>query len=201
MKKIIFLTAFLLVLACRDEEVGTVAQVDNAPFEITQISFKPDFNTTITDEIVLDFDGVQTFSGYIPYGVSIQSLVASITTSPEGGSIQLDGTLFQNEITAHDFGKEVNVELFNSDQSNSWNYTIRLTYFTGLPILTIDTDGVPVDSREIYTDGTINVFGGLNFEHIETSSVRIRGRGNSTWFLHPKKPYQIKFETKVILKG
>ena len=75
MKKIIFLTAFLLVLGCRDEEVGTVTQVDNAPFEITQISFKPDFNTTITDEIVLDFDGVQTFTGYIPYGVSIQSLV------------------------------------------------------------------------------------------------------------------------------
>lgn len=201
MKKIIFLTAFLFILGCRDEEVGTVAQVDNASLEITQISFKPEFNTTITDEIVLDFDGVQTFTGYIPYGVSIQSLVASITTSPEGGSIQLDGALFQNEVTAHDFGKEVNVELFNSDQSNSWNYTVRLTYFTGLPILTIDTDGIPVDSREIYTDGTINVFGGLNFEHIETSSVRIRGRGNSTWFLHPKKPYQIKFETKTNILG
>ena len=94
--------------------------------------------------------------------------------------------------------KEVSVELFNSDQSNTWNYTVRLTYFTRLPVLTIDTDGVPVDSREIYNDGAINVFGGLDFEHIETSSVRIRGRGNSTGFFIPKNHIKSDLKQRLI---
>jgi len=31
--------------------------------------------------------------------------------------------------------------------------------------------------------------------------MKIRGRGNSTWFLHPKKPYQLKFSKKKSVLG
>ena len=200
MKKIGLSLVFILIFGCRNEEIGLSSPVNGSPYEITQISFKPDFNTTLNDEIVLDFDGVQTFSGHIPYGVSIQSLVASIDASQEGGVIQLDGVAFENEVTAHNFGQEVDVEISNPDQSNSWNYTVRLTYFTGLPIVYIDTDNVPVDTREVYVDGSLELFGGLNFNHIDGSSIRIRGRGNSTWF-NPKKPFQIRFDTKTSVLG
>ena len=38
-------------------------------------------------------------------------------------------------------------------------------------------------------------------ESIEEMEMKIRGRGNSTWALHPKKPYQLKLESKRTLFG
>ena len=201
MRKIYLLAAFLLILGCRDEEVSAEQPTNEVSYSVTEISFKPELNASVSDEIVLDYDGMQTFTAAIPYEVSIENLIASITLSSDGGFIQLDGSAFQNEVTAHNFGKEVELEVFNSDQSNSWNYTIRLTYFTGLPILNINTDNIPVDSRDMYVNGTLDLFGGLNYDDIDNSAIQIRGRGNSTWFLHPKKPFQIKFESKTNILG
>ena len=128
MRKIYLLAAFLLILGCRDEEVSVELPTNEVSYAVTEISFKPELNASVSDEIVLDYDGMQTFTAAIPYEVSIENLIASITLSSDGGFIQLDGSAFQNEVTAHNFGKEVELEVFNSDQSNSWNYTIRLTY-------------------------------------------------------------------------
>ena len=198
MRKIAVLLIFTFLVNCKDdvEPVGNSnGDGITTPYEITQISFKADLNATLFEDIVLNFDGVEFFTGVLPYGVDIKNLIPSIVTSPENGFIKLDEINYQNNTTSYNFSKEVNVDIFNSDQTDYWRYKIRLTYFTGLPIISIDTDNIPVDSRDFYVSGELDLFGGLIFDDIDMTSILIRGRGNSTWF-NPKRPYQIKFDTK-----
>ena len=49
-----------------------------------------------------------------------------------------------------------------------------------------------IESKEDYVPGTIRLGGWRLHESIPEVKMKIRGRGNSTWFLHPKKPYQMK---------
>jgi hypothetical protein len=64
----------------------------------------------------------------------------------------------------------------------------------GSPVMRITTaNGVPITSKENYVRGTASLDG------VEYS-LRIRGRGNSTWLL-PKKPYRIKLDTQAALLG
>ena len=79
MRKIYLLAAFLLILCCRDEEVSAEQPTNEVSYAVTEISFKPELNASVSDEIVLDYDGMQTFTEAIPYEVSIENLIASIT--------------------------------------------------------------------------------------------------------------------------
>ncbi len=69
---------------------------------------------------------------------------------------------------------------------------------TGLPVVFINTSNITID-KEQYVEGNISVFGGNNFNDMPETSIKIKGRGNSTWLLGEvwgKKPYQIKFSKK-----
>lgn len=64
----------------------------------------------------------------------------------------------------------------------------------GSPVMHISTEnGAPITSKEDYVEGTMTLGGA-------THSLRVRGRGNSTWLL-PKKPFRLKLDTKASLLG
>ena len=66
---------------------------------------------------------------------------------------------------------------------------------TGLPVMYINTqDAQEITSKEDYVNGTIMI------QHhdrtlYEEQTMRIRGRGHTTWILYPKKPYRIKLDS------
>ena len=72
-----------------------------------------------------------------------------------------------------------------------------------LPIIRIETENhAPIVSKEEYINAQFKIEANTadpawNFE----APTQIRGRGNSTWYLHPKKPYKIKLLTKTSLMG
>ena len=94
------------------------------------------------------------------------------------------------------------LELKLVSENETITYKLYIRYFTGLPIVYIDTEEKkPIESKDDYVKGTIrivsnNVNGIPDFE----SSMKIKGRGNTTWGF-PKKPYKIKFDSKVSLLG
>lgn len=72
---------------------------------------------------------------------------------------------------------------------------------TNIPTIYIDTDGSePITSKTEYINATMVYVSGA--DTIRYESMKIRGRGNSTWGL-AKKPYRIKFKesTKFLGKG
>jgi hypothetical protein len=79
---------------------------------------------------------------------------------------------------------------------------VQVTVFTGLPVVTVTTDGgAPVLNRVDYVNATVNIYGGKNRpEHDFDATTQIRGRGNSTWS-NPKKPYRLKLTTSASIFG
>ena len=103
--------------------------------------------------------------------------------------------------TAIDFSNSVTLLIKNRNGEQK-EYTIKIISFTGLPVIYINTNDVPIDSKENYVSATIKVVdnNGLRESTIFESDVDIRGRGNSTWKM-PKKPYRLKFNKKTSLFG
>lgn len=79
---------------------------------------------------------------------------------------------------------------------------IRYEITTNVPSIHIVTDP-PVDeitSKEEYLKGSFALEGMGRFEDMSGVSVKIKGRGNTTWG-YPKKPYRLKFDKKISLFG
>ena len=59
-----------------------------------------------------------------------------------------------------------------------------------------------INSTDNYVLGTVTVEGGQSLKsdslisNLDSLTMKIRGRGNSTWALHPKKPFQLKLDDK-----
>ncbi len=73
-----------------------------------------------------------------------------------------------------------------------------------IPVVRLTTEnGAKIDSKENYVNGTIRVEDpSKRFSDVDVyeGTMRIRGRGNSTWGM-PKKPYRIKLDNKASLFG
>ena len=73
---------------------------------------------------------------------------------------------------------------------------------TGLPRLDVYTeDGKKIKSKEDYVNCSVSLSGAEAEFCFENLDAGIRGRGNTTWWAYPKKPYRIKFEEKTSLFG
>jgi hypothetical protein len=76
---------------------------------------------------------------------------------------------------------------------------------TQLPILSISTEnGDSITSKEEYIAASFSIYNENctygDFSSLESISVSISGRGNSTW-KWDKKPYKLKFDTKISILG
>ena len=71
-----------------------------------------------------------------------------------------------------------------------------------LPVLRITTDNAaPIVSREVYITGQMSLVSNVAGAPAVNGGLQIRGRGNSTWDIHPKKPYRLKLTDKQSLLG
>jgi len=98
------------------------------------------------------------------------------------------------------------IVLFSCFVTNAW--TTDNSMFHGLPIIQINTENEApildkvnyVPMQFILTDPS-NLENNVSLTAEDFSDGGIRGRGNSTWNLPPKKPYRIKFNKKQSLFG
>jgi len=71
-----------------------------------------------------------------------------------------------------------------------------------LPVLRITTDNAaPIVSRDEYLSAQMTLESNVAGEAAVVGGLQIRGRGNSTWDLMPKKPYRLKLTDRQALLG
>jgi CotH kinase protein len=69
-----------------------------------------------------------------------------------------------------------------------------------LPLLSITTTtGAPITSKYVYVTGAMTLTDSAG--PVSLGAIEIRGRGNTTWELFPKKPYRIKLATSASMLG
>jgi spore coat protein CotH len=162
---------------------------------ISQISFRAADNSGLTSDMMLNkTESDANFTGRLLANTSVRGLVASYEFT--GSSVTIDTVVQESGTSVNDFTEVVVYTVANSEGVTE-SYTVDLTKFTGLPIIYLETDNTAaIDSKDSYVTGNVSIDGGRDFTDFAVAKMKIRGRGNSTWFLHPKKPFQMKFEEK-----
>lgn len=159
-------------------------------------SLNPQLSSDVRGEIRGD-----TVRLVIPTVVAIDSLVPVFTTTESGATVRIGSTVQQSGLSRVDFSRPVTLILTNPAGATR-SYLVDIVVFTGLPVITITTDGgAPILNREDYVNATVEVYGGKDRpEWSVRTTTQIRGRGNSTWYA-PKKPYRLKLTTSASLFG
>jgi hypothetical protein len=170
-----------------------ISFVTEDTIEMKSFSFLAELNPTLTQDVHLTFDGVDTFSAAVNELCAIENLVASYTFI--GGNVLVNSNAQVTGESSNNFNKPVVYVASNVENSATKSFYVEISYFTGLPRILINTNNTPINSKDDYVDGFVTVKGGLGFEDIAMQEMKIRGRGNSTWG-HPKKPYQLKADSK-----
>ncbi len=161
--------------------------------ELSNFSFLTANNPELSADIVLNFDASSnTFSGVISQNISVKNLIATFQFS--GSRVEVSGIVQSSGSTENDFTRIVNYLVYT--ETDTISYAVDVTRFTGIPVMEIQTiDFLAVDSRDTYVEAKIEIEGWRYHDSNLQSSIKIRGRGHSTWDWYPKKPYQIKFDT------
>ncbi|WP_019027370.1 CotH kinase family protein [Colwellia piezophila] len=165
--------------------------------ELTLFSFLKSNNPDLHEDVILSFNsGVA--SARLTTNAAINNLVA--TFEHGGTTVTIDGVTQTSSVTTNNFSQLQIYQVATSDGQMA-EYQINLIQFTGLPIIYITTEQwAEIDSKDDYVNGTVSVQGGREFTDLTETSMKIRGRGNSTWD-HPKKPYQMKLSDKAEFLG
>ena len=165
---------------------------------INDFAFTSENNPELNQNVNLQLDG-NTFKGRVPQNINISEFIPNFSYT--GSAISIDGSPQESGVTPNNFNNVVTYKVVN-DFGDEAEYQIDVTKFTGLPIINLITDGsVQIDSKEDYVEGDVSLDGRRDFESLSDLSMKIRGRGNSTWFIHPKKPFQMKLSEKSAFLG
>lgn len=151
----------------------------------------------LNSTISMTIDG-NSITGRVPYYTNITSLIPSFEMN--GVSVTVNDSVQTSGGNAQNFKKVVYYNVVGEDGTKS-TYAINLTNFTGLPVINIKTaDGIAITSKDDYVTGTISIDGAGIYDDLSETSMKIKGRGNSTWG-QPKNPYKMKFDNKTAILG
>ena len=199
-------------------QTGRALSADN---EIKSITLRKSANKGLDRDYVLTPDENGVFSCYIPAIKNDAYIYISgkdvrfdrITPFDiENAVIEIE-TNAQRVFSGYDLisGKEqVKCDLSTNkvfkavaENGNVRNYDVKVTYFTGLPIVYINLDSnTEVASKENYEGGTIHIVGAGDIPGLPEQRFEMHGRGNSSWGTFRKKPsYTFKLDSKQSVGG
>lgn len=209
LRKLLFLSALLLAFACgKDDETkpapdpGTEEPAEpevKKAAELKSFVFEASKNPQyLIDDVECTIKGNEV-SGLVPYTAAIDKLIP--TFSGEFVSATVGGKAQQSGVTQNDFSSPVVYTLTGEDGKTA-EYKVTFFNFTGLPIVSVwTTNRQEITSKEDYVEGTVSISKTADFDTGYEGPMKIRGRGNATWFSYPKKAYRIKLNEKSEMLG
>jgi hypothetical protein len=197
MKKYLSFVCFVLLVACKqDNEEIPVVHISQTP-SLSAFVFEKANNPQLTSDVTcLIKEGEIT--AFIPSLKSVTSLVPTFSGKYE--KVEVDGKLQVSGVSNNDFSSIITYQcIFSSGRTTS--YEVHITVFTKLPIVSVTTDNnQPITSKDDYVAGTMTVSKTLEFDDGYEGRMRIKGRGNATWY-YEKKPYKIKLDISSEILG
>jgi hypothetical protein len=165
---------------------------------ITSFSFKATANPLLllSDVMCNINEQDSSISVLVPYIMPNKTLVPEFTFDGQqvlvNDAVQISG---QGNI---DFSMPVEYVVQNASGA-SRKYMVRVYAYNGLPIVNINTNNIPIVSKDNYVEGRIAISNTLDGQDY-SDTMKIKGRGNYTWG-QPKKPYRIKLYNKASILG
>ena len=181
----------------RIEDLEKVLDDRQGP-QLLSLEFLTDDNSTLRGDVTGKIVGDSIIECWLP-GISNNKVLKPRFTF-EGTMVVIDGYEAVSGKTKIDFTKPRKLAVVTSNKNKY--YTVYVHSHTGLPIMTITTDGnKEVTSKDVYIGANL-----VLKEDVKTRAagdviekrVNIKGRGNSSWKF-AKKPFTLKFDEKVSL--
>lgn len=189
-----YLPIISILLICSACSNDAIPSEPSEPMEIVLESFvlKAEDNPALSEDFTFPVGDGRSVSAFCPGLDDITALIPSFTGTFSkayvGGQLQVSGE------TPVDFTNAVYYE-FENDGAERVTYKISLISGNGLPILEIDTADEPILNKEDYVTAQFVLKNMAEAGEFHTPG-KIRLRGNATSG-YPKKPYKVKFDTKV----
>ncbi|MBQ7194375.1 MAG: hypothetical protein IJS07_01915, partial [Bacteroidales bacterium] len=136
--------------------------------------------------------------------VGLNGIIPTFTLS-EGCKAYVNGALQESGVSVQNFYHPV-VYTIEDSAGLKTSYTVRVSHFTGLPVIFINTpDSREITSRDEWMEGVSMRIDGIGeFDDYETPSddpAFIKGRGNATWVKFPKKAFNMKLGERATILG
>ncbi len=168
---------------------------DNEPPEVMFRLSVAD-NPSLGRNVTFHFDEERLlFEGATPLPMSSMLFVPQFEF---GGKATVGGVVQESGVSPVDFSSDVTYEVTTA--TGVKRYTVRLSNFSGLPVVYINTGGAPIVNKEDWVAATMRIDGRGVASDLATAQIEIRGRGNSTWD-YPKKTYAVKLGEKAEIFG
>ena len=173
---------------------------------ITSFSFLKENNPSLTEDVTCTVNEDGTITGTFNDRLSDYFLKASFELDAEQASV--NEVVQQSGVSMNNYAKEVVYEVKLKD-GTSMTQTVRMKCKPApqVPVIRITTEnGAPVVDKKNYIKGTVVIEdpAGMYWDtprlELKMTKDGIRGRGNTTWDM-PKKPYKMKFDSKVSIFG
>lgn len=173
---------------------------------ITSFSFLKENNPSLTEDVTCTVNEDGTITGTFNDRLSDYFLKASFELDAEYASV--NGAVQQSGVSMNNYAKEVVYEVKLKDGTFK-TQTVRMKCKPApqVPVIRITTEnGAPVVDKKNYIKGTVVIEdpAGMYWDtprlELKMTKDGIRGRGNTTWDM-PKKPYKMKFDSKVSIFG
>ncbi len=151
---------------------------------------KAEKNSFLEEDVAFSLNG-NVLEGVFPYHVTKEDLKdASFDLSAQNGSVRLEGDLSDGTVITTDArGKERRFLVSLKRQGYH------------IPVVYLETEnGAEITSKSQYVNATFSMDGVGSIPSQKESTIRIRGRGNSSWKWE-KKPYKIHFAEPTSLLG
>lgn len=197
----IWLLALIFVLsACGPSEEPGENSTQEGPRFIT-FSIKAEQNAGVIKKSIVASIDEETIAFVVSDGVDATNLIADFEF--EGERVLVGDEEQESGVTANDFTAPLRYRVVAQDGTEA-SYQVNILFLDelqdGVPHFYIETEEWrAIDTKEEYIQAELRIDGDGVYEDFE-GSMRIRGRGNSTWAM-PKKPYRIKLDSKASILG
>jgi len=189
------LISLLIVSACKkDKKEPEPEPVLSGDKVLKSFVFKASLNPVFSKDLICEIKNDTVYATAFA-GTDLSKLVPEFTY--DGVKITVDDTEQETGVTSNDFTGLKTYTITAEDHSEK-AYVVKFSD-GGIPALYINTNGAPVDSKDVYVTGTLQLVSNFR-DIIYDGKTEIKGRGNSTWGM-PKKPYRIKLDKKTALTG
>lgn len=194
----LLLTCCLVVLSCSsDDSIAPAKKNDEMP-QLLSFSFKASRNLeTLIEDVEGKIVSDSIVDCWIPYLVLDKHLVADISCL--GGAF-LDGVEYDHN-SIYDWSSPIRLQLQHNGKTR--DFIIYVHTYTGIPVLWIDTqDNINITSKEEYVAAHLRLVEDVitrSAGQVTEGDIKIKGRGNRSWWDDPKKSYSFKFNEKVSL--
>lgn len=190
--------SFLMIMviglsSCVGNENINMGGIPQKRVRFDSFGFRADNNAILDSDYILTDTDCDSLCFFIHGLEDAPSLVPSYTGNIK--QITVGGALLESGTTLQDYSRVVKYELEDYDGRKDSSF-VKVLIGNGIPRIDITTEGgAEITSKTEYIKAKIKIDNIPEYGILTDEGLKIRGRGNATWW-HPKKPYKIKFSEK-----